>query len=587
MDSNKILSPEEFLSYLDKSDLVEKDRLNDALVKIRDSSTTEKLADSQYIAEKLRDAGLITNWHIQQLMKKKYKGFFLRQYRILDHLGSGGMSTVYLAEHTVMHRQVAIKVLPKKRLTNSAYLERFIREAQAIASLDHPHIVRAYDIDRVDDVHYIVMEYFNGINLHQLVERDGPLPFENAVSSIMQAALGLVHAHRIGVIHRDIKPDNLLVNQEGLVKLLDLGLALLDENVFRSGSSMNEEKVLGTADYLAPEQAINSHNVDVRADIYGLGGTLYYCLTGHPPFPFGTIPQRLLAHQKQEPASILIDRPEAPDDIINICSKMMAKNPDDRFQTAQEIVQTMQSWLIRHGFASEKDFPDSVPEEDRPLSEEDLLLQQAGDLAGNNQLGLKSNTEFRTTFSSNWGSGSSAVLPANNKKSDKGHSSRLDLSKDEGNGADNFFFSQKSILPSSNVYDPTDLAMADIEPIRSKNDLSLSRKNKEDKKSDLPHSGHSVVSRSSDTQNKTENRQVSRPNPDSHSKKSKEHHPFFSGKDDPTQNYLSDLSSPPQHWSQMVPFWFWAIFVAGYILAFFFAGILFALLLKLSVSLSS
>ncbi|MDO5580111.1 MAG: serine/threonine-protein kinase [Planctomycetia bacterium] len=585
MDSNKILSPEEFLSYLDKSDLVEKDRLKEALVKIRDTGTPENLANAQYIAEKLKFAGLITDWHIHQLMKKKYKGFFLRQYRILDHLGSGGMSTVYLAEHTVMHRQVAIKVLPKKRLSNSAYLERFVREAQAIASLDHPHVVRAYDIDRVDDVHYIVMEYFNGINLRQLVERDGPLPFENAASYIMQAALGLVHAHRIGVIHRDVKPDNLLVNQDGLVKLLDLGLALLDENVFRSGSSMSEEKVLGTADYLAPEQAINSHEVDARADIYGLGGTLYFCLTGHPPFPFGTIPQRLLAHQNEEPASILIDRPEAPDDIINICSKMMAKDPAQRFQTAQEVVQTMQGWLIRHGFATEKDFPDSVPEEDRPMSEEDLLLQQASDLAGNNQLGLKSDSEFRTTFSSTWGSGSSAILPAGGKKAAvNGHSSQLDLAKNDTNPSDNFFFSSESILPSNNEYDPADLAMADLEPSRSQAESAPIRPNPDQKKMDPSSSGKTPIVRTSSDQK--DHRRGSSPNGKTHLQKSPERS-FSQKSEEQDQNFHSETAPVRHHWSQVVPFWFWAVFVAGYILAFFFAGILFALLLKLSVSLSS
>ena len=320
------LSTDAFLDYLKRSQLTEDSRLAAAIKTIRENDHQDQFQDADYVASELVKQGLITNWHVRQLMKKKHKGFYLRQYRILGHLGSGGMSTVYLAEHILMHRRVAIKVLPKKRLANSNYLDRFVREAQAIASLDHPHIVRAYDFDRLDDIHYIVMEYFEGENLRQLVEREGPLPFEDAVNYLRQAAEGLEHAHRLGIIHRDVKPENLLVNDKGNVKVLDLGLALLDETAFNHQlSSINEDKILGTADYLAPEQAIDSHNVDARADIYGLGGTLYFCLTGHSPFPNGTVSQRLLAHQREPVPSIFKDRPDAPQDLVEICEKMLAK----------------------------------------------------------------------------------------------------------------------------------------------------------------------------------------------------------------------------------------------------------------------
>ncbi|MDO4587763.1 MAG: serine/threonine-protein kinase, partial [Planctomycetia bacterium] len=352
------LSVEDFLDYLRRSELTDESRLNSTLGEIVRSNAPEKYQDADFVASELVRYKLITNWHVRQLMKKKYKGFYLRQYRILGHLGSGGMSTVYLAEHTIMQRRVAIKVLPKKRLSNNVYLDRFIREAQASASLDHPNIVRAYDIDRSDDIHYIVMEYFEGTNLRQLVEKEGPLPFEDAVNNIRQGAEGLIHAHRIGVIHRDIKPENILVNDKGIAKILDLGLALLDETIFNQPlSSINEDKILGTADYLAPEQALDSHNIDARADIYSLGCTLYYCLTGHAPFPFGTISQRLLAHQKETPSSIFKDRPDAPQDLVEICSKMMNKKPEQRFQSATEVVRTMERWLVQHGFAEINDFP--------------------------------------------------------------------------------------------------------------------------------------------------------------------------------------------------------------------------------------
>lgn len=349
------LTSEEFLDYLKRSELLEPSAFKSALADIakeaRDSFNDPSKLASEFIKRKL-----LTSWHVRQLMKRKYKGFYLRQYRILGHLGSGGMSSVYLAEHTVMKRRVAIKVLPKRRL-NPVYLDRFAREAQAIAALDSPHVVRAYDVDRFEDVHYIVMEYFEGQNLRQLVDKEGPLPYEDSANYIRQAALGLADAHRIGIIHRDVKPENIVVDERDFVKVLDLGLALLDERAFSIKDSIaDEDKILGTADYLAPEQALDSHRVDARADIYGLGATLYFCLTGRPPFPFGTISERLLAHQRKEPVSIFNERPDAPVDLVEICAKMMAKKPENRIQTTEQVAEIMKMWLIHNGFAQPADF---------------------------------------------------------------------------------------------------------------------------------------------------------------------------------------------------------------------------------------
>ncbi|MDD3588009.1 MAG: serine/threonine-protein kinase, partial [Thermoguttaceae bacterium] len=384
------LTTDEFLDYLRRSDLVPSEQLDTAIDHIRQDENTERIKDADSVALELVNKGLITNWHVRQLMKRKYKGFYLRKYRILGHLGTGGMSTVYLAEHTVMHRRVAIKVLPKKKLANSAYLIHFVQEAQAIATLDHPNIVRAYDIDQLDDIHYIVMEYFEGVNLKQLVEKEGPLAYEDAVVYVRQAALGLMHAHRVGVFHRDIKPENLLVNDLGILKILDLGLAMLDEAALpqMTQSAVDEGKIIGTADYLAPEQAINSSKIDGRADIYSLGATLYFCLTGHPPFPFGTISQRLMAHQKETPASIFKDRPDAPDDLVRICTHMMEKKPENRFRSAAEVVRVCERWLIHHGVAEENDFPDSNTEGSDLFTKSDLnstplfSLAQYGNVTG-------------------------------------------------------------------------------------------------------------------------------------------------------------------------------------------------------------
>ena len=272
------------------------------------------------------------------------------RYRIVKLLGKGGMADVYLAFDTILKREVAVKVLKSDMADDDMALERFKREAGAVTQLSHPNIVDVYDVGDDGDKHYIVMEYFEGNNLRQLVDKEGPLPFEDAVSYIRQGAEGLIHAHRIGVIHRDVKPENILANAEGTAKLLDLGLALLKEEDETSSSSKHDS-ILGTADYLAPEQAINSSKIDGRADIYSLGCTLYFCLTGHPPFPFGTIPQRLLAHQRETPSSILLDRPDCPDDLVEICGKMMAKKPEDRFQTARDVTDILGRWLIHHGYA--------------------------------------------------------------------------------------------------------------------------------------------------------------------------------------------------------------------------------------------
>ena len=350
----------QFIDLLRRSGLVESAKLDEILAGMVSEFDAEQLADNTFVADQLVRRYIITAWQSRQLLKGRYKGFFLRQYKILGHLGSGGMSSVYLAEHVLMLRRVAVKVLPRKRLEKAIYLERFVREAQAIAALDHPNIIRAYDFDNEGDIHYIIMEYFPGNNLQAIVERDKKVPLPRIVNILRQTADALAHAHAIGVIHRDVKPSNILVNQQGEVKVLDLGLALLDEQVYEGRiTHIQEDTILGTADYLAPEQALDSHKVDARADIYALGGVLYFCLTGHPPFPEGSVPMRLLAHQQSEPADILIDRPDAPDDLVALCKKMMSKNPDQRQQSAKEVVYDFEDWLVRNGYAEEDDFTDS------------------------------------------------------------------------------------------------------------------------------------------------------------------------------------------------------------------------------------
>ena len=274
------VSPKQFLECVRRSRLVDEETLNTALKKLQADGVD--LGDAEQIAKALTKAGVLTEWHCGKLLEKKYKGFFLGKYKLLSHIGTGGMSSVYLAEHTLMHRKRAIKVLPRSRVGDSSYLARFHREAQATASLDHPNVVRAYDVDNEGDMHYLVMEYVLGRDLLSIVTDEGPLEPRIAIQYMMQACEGLGHAHKQGLIHRDVKPANFLLDENETVKILDLGLALFSEDVNTSLTIAHNENVLGTADYLAPEQALNSHDVDTRADIYGLGCTLYFVFDGTP-----------------------------------------------------------------------------------------------------------------------------------------------------------------------------------------------------------------------------------------------------------------------------------------------------------------
>jgi eukaryotic-like serine/threonine-protein kinase len=338
-------SGEAFLDLVRRSGLVEKDRLGEVAAQLQRDAGGESLGDAESVAKRLIQAKLITRWQANKLMEGRHKGFFLGKYKLLDHLGTGGMSSVYLGEHVLMQRRVAIKVLPKDRVRDTSYLGRFHREAQAVAALDHRNIVRAYDVDNLGDLHYMVMEYVEGRDLQQIVKSEGPLDYATVAEYIRQAAEGLAHAHEAGLIHRDVKPANLLVDQKNVIKILDLGLARFSADEKASLTLAFDENVLGTADYLAPEQAIDSHRVDARADIYGLGCSMYFLLTGHPPFVGGTLPQRLVMHQKQPPPSILIDRPDAPHDLIQICLKMLAKKPEQRYQSADEVAKALGDWL--------------------------------------------------------------------------------------------------------------------------------------------------------------------------------------------------------------------------------------------------
>ncbi|MEX2356970.1 MAG: serine/threonine-protein kinase, partial [Pirellulaceae bacterium] len=340
---------EKFIEFVERSKLVPEPQLRTAVADLRAAHGGQLPSDSKDIEQFFIDRDLLTSWHCEKLANGKYKGFHLSKYRLLSLLGTGGMSSVYLAQHLVMNRKVAIKVLPRRRVNDTSYLARFQLEAQAVAHLDHPNIVRAFDIDNEDDTHYIVMEYVPGQDFQALVRQSGATSFAAAADYIAQAADGLQHAHDKGVIHRDIKPANLLLDDRGIVKILDMGLAQFKQEENSSLTIAHEENVLGTADYLAPEQAVNSHKVDHRVDLYSLGCSLYYLIAGHPPFNEGSLAQRIAKHQSVMPPPLTEVRADCPQSLSDLCQKMIAKQPEERFQSAAEVAHTLREWLATHG----------------------------------------------------------------------------------------------------------------------------------------------------------------------------------------------------------------------------------------------
>lgn len=334
---------EDFLEVVRKSNQVDPGRLEAYLEQHRKGDTLPP--EPKKFAALLVREGLLTNFQAEQFLQGKYRGFNLGGYRILERLGSGGTGTVYLAEHEVMKRMVALKVLPPSVSSEQAILERFRREAQAAAALDHPNIVRAYDFRQEGQLHFLVMEYVNGPSLEQVLQSHGPLSVPVACEYIRQAALGLQHAHEAGLVHRDIKPGNLLVDPTGMVKILDMGLArFTPEGQESLTKKFDENTVMGTADYLAPEQALNLHHVDSRADIYSLGATLYALLAGEPPFASGTVTQKLLWHQMRDPTPLHERRSDVPEEVELIVATMMAKDIQQRYQSAAEVAEVLSAF---------------------------------------------------------------------------------------------------------------------------------------------------------------------------------------------------------------------------------------------------
>ncbi len=282
-------------------------------------------------------------------MGRLLAGTRLGHYQLQEFVGGGGMGAVFRALDTMLDRIVAVKVLSKVQSSDVETLRRFKNEAQSAARLDHENIGRVHYVGEDQGWHYIVFEFIEGVNLRDLVDRDGPLSLADAVSYTLQVADALAHASERNVVHRDIKPSNVLIAPGGRVKLVDMGLARLHQ-VEHSGDDLTASGVtLGTFDYISPEQARDPRNADVRSDIYSLGCTVYFMLTRRPPFPEGTVLQKLLQHQAEEPADPRLLRPELPDELFKILRRMLAKAPAQRYQRPEALIRDLLALSTKYG----------------------------------------------------------------------------------------------------------------------------------------------------------------------------------------------------------------------------------------------
>ncbi|MFN0021300.1 MAG: SUMF1/EgtB/PvdO family nonheme iron enzyme [Pirellulaceae bacterium] len=269
------------------------------------------------------------------------------RYRIQALLGRGGMGSVFRAEHRVMNRPVALKVIDRHLVQTPGLVERFHREVQAAAKLSHPNIVTAYDAEQAGDLHFLVMEIVEGHDLAEVVRQRGRLPVQEACEYVRQAALGLQHASERGMVHRDIKPQNLMLTASpdasapGVIKILDFGLAQFATEIAETSGLTQVGAMMGTPDYMAPEQARDAHSADIRADIYSLGCTLYCLLSGGAPFPQGSIVEKIMAHVERQPKPLQELRNDVPPKLAAVLAKMMAKAPGDRYQTPAEVAEAL------------------------------------------------------------------------------------------------------------------------------------------------------------------------------------------------------------------------------------------------------
>jgi serine/threonine protein kinase len=315
---------------------------------------TGQFSEARLLAGELLRRGWLTAYQVNQLLQGRGTELTAGPYVLLERLGEGGAGQVFKARHRRLDRLVALKLIRKELLADPEVVGRFHREIQVLSQLDHPNIVHAYDAGAAGGTHFLAMEYVEGTDLGRLVKQGGPMPVFQACAYIRQAALGLQHAHERGLVHRDIKPHNLIMSvRDGLIKVADLGLARLprtlgsDATVVLDGANSTgtltpqNAMMMGTADYLAPEQALDFHKADIRADIYSLGCTFYYLLAGQPPFAGGNLAHKVAKHLQAEPPPIEQFRQDLPPRVGLVLRRMLAKRAEDRYQTPAEVAQAL------------------------------------------------------------------------------------------------------------------------------------------------------------------------------------------------------------------------------------------------------
>lgn len=322
---------DQFVRQLEDSQIVSGETLKDFL------PPRGSPADAEGLARELVRQKHLTGFQAQSILHGKAKLLVLGNYVLLEKIGAGGMGQVFKARHRRMDRIVAVKVLPPQVMKQKDVIARFEREVKAAARISHPNIVAAYDADCAGGVHFLVMEYVEGSDLAALVKKDGPLSVEQAVDFLLQAARGLAAAHADGIVHRDIKPGNLLLDRKGVVKILDMGLARIRGDVAGQAELTATGAIMGTVDYMAPEQALSTKSADARADIYSLGCSLFYLLTGKAMYDGETLTEKLLAHQNQPVPSLRSVRPEVPELLEAVFERMAAKKTADRYQSMTEV----------------------------------------------------------------------------------------------------------------------------------------------------------------------------------------------------------------------------------------------------------
>ena len=343
-DDSRVISLEVFMTCLHKSRLI-----NQSEVELLAEQISP--ADCKSFARELISRKKLTPFQAKALVQGKWKGLVLGNYVVLEKLGQGGMGHVFKARHRRMGRIVCLKVLQAAAGDSPELIERFRREARTVAALDHPNIVVAHDADEADGMHFLVMEFIQGSDLSKVVDECGPMSLEAAVPLVLQVARALEYAHGQGVIHRDIKPHNLLLDEAESVKILDMGLARFDSylghhpDASTHASMTTSGVIMGTVDYMSPEQALNSRHADARSDVYSLGGTLHFLLTGQPLYDGETVMEKLIAHRERPVPKLSDDVENVPPGLDAIFQKMVAKEPCDRYASMAELAQDLQTYL--------------------------------------------------------------------------------------------------------------------------------------------------------------------------------------------------------------------------------------------------